>query len=61
MQLLVRVEMKIVSTKSMDKDKQVKPDKICRLLNKLALKNQEIMGEIKVNNIKQFHIILKPL
>jgi hypothetical protein len=53
--------MKIVLIKVMDKDKLVKLDKICPLLTKLVLKNQEIMGEIKVNNIKQFHIILKPL
>lgn len=51
--------MKIVLIKIMDKDKQVKPDKICPLLTKLVQKNQEIMEELKVNNIRQFLIILK--
>lgn len=51
--------MKIVLIKIMDKDKQVKPDKICPQLTKLVQKNQEIMEELKVNNIRQFLIILK--
>ena len=53
--------MKIVLIKVMDKDKLVKPDKICPLLTKLVLKNQETTEGLKFNNIKQFNIILKPL
>jgi hypothetical protein len=51
--------MKIVLIKIMDKDKQVKPDKIYHLLTKLVQKNQEIMEELKVSNTRQFLIILK--
>jgi len=51
--------MKIILLKIMHKDKQVKPDKICRLLTKLVQKNQGIMEEFKVNSIRQFLIILK--
>ncbi len=52
--------MKIILIKIMDKDKRVKLDKICHLSTKLVQKNQEIMEELKGNNIRQFLIILKP-
>lgn len=51
--------MKIILIKIMDKDKRVKLDKICHLSTKLVQKNQEIMEELKVNNIRQSLIILK--